>query len=44
MKNQRRKHTAEFKARIALEAIKGIDTINAIAGKYEVRQLEKGIA
>ena len=42
MKNQRRKHTAEFKARIALEAIKGIDTINAIAGKYEVHPVQVG--
>ncbi len=36
MKKQRRKHTAEFKARIALEAIRGIDTLNEIAAKYEV--------
>jgi transposase-like protein len=42
MKNQRRKHTAEFKARIALEAIKGIDTINAIAAKYEVHPVQVG--
>jgi transposase-like protein len=31
MKKQRRKHTAEFKARVALEAIKGLNTINEIA-------------
>ncbi len=35
MKNQRRKHTAEFKAHIALEAIRGIDTLNEIAAKYK---------
>ena len=31
MKKQRRKHTPEFKARVALEAIKGLNTINEIA-------------
>ena len=36
MKKQRRKHTAEFKARVALEALKGIETINQIASKYEI--------
>jgi putative transposase len=36
MKKQRRKHTAEFKATIALEALKGMDTVNEIAAKYEV--------
>ena len=42
MKKQRRKHTAEFKARIALEAIKGLDTINEIAAKYEVHPVQVG--
>jgi len=42
MKNQRRKHTAEFKARIALEAIRGIDTLNEIAAKYEVHPVQVG--
>ncbi len=36
MKNSRRRHGAEFKARVALEAIKGIRTINEIAAEYEV--------
>jgi len=31
MKRQRRTHSAEFKARVALEALKGIKTINQIA-------------
>lgn len=31
MNKHRRKHAAEFKARIALEAVKGIHTINEIA-------------
>ena len=42
MKKQRRKHTAEFKARIALEAMKGIDTINEIVAKYEVHPVQVG--
>jgi transposase len=36
MKRQRRKHTPEFKASIALEAIKGIKTISQIAKEFEV--------
>ncbi len=35
MKKQRRKHTAEFKARIALESIKGMDTVNEIGCCYK---------
>jgi transposase len=31
MKRKRRIHTAEFKARVALEALKGVKTINQIA-------------
>lgn len=31
MKRQRRTHSAEFKARVALEALKGVKTINQIA-------------
>jgi transposase-like protein len=42
MKNQRRKHTAEFKARVALEAIKGLETINQIAAKYELHPVQVG--
>ena len=42
MKKQRRKHTAEFKARIALEAIRGLDTLNEIAAKYEVHPVQVG--
>ncbi len=36
MKKQRRKHAAEFKARVALEAIRGIKTISEIAAEYEI--------
>jgi transposase-like protein len=33
---QRKKHSAEFKAKIALEAAKGLNTINEIASESEV--------
>jgi transposase-like protein len=33
---QRKKHSAEFKAKIALEAAKGLKTMNEIAGESEV--------
>ncbi len=36
MKKQRRKHSPEFKARVALEAIKGIKTVSQIAQEYEI--------
>ena len=36
MKKQRRKHAAEFKARVALEAIRGLKTVSEIAAEYEI--------
>jgi transposase-like protein len=33
---QRKKHSADFKAKIAIEAIKGMKTINEIASEAEV--------
>ncbi|MCB2217365.1 MAG: transposase, partial [Desulfobulbaceae bacterium] len=36
MKRQRRKHSPEFKAKVALEAIKGIKTLSEISKEYEV--------
>ena len=36
MKTQRKRHSADFKAKVALEAIKGLNTINEIAAKYQV--------
>jgi len=36
MKAKRRRHDATFKSRVALEALKGIKTIQQIAKEYEV--------
>jgi putative transposase len=36
MKGQRRQHGADFKARVALAALKGDKTINEVAAQYEV--------
>ena len=36
MTTKRRKHSAEFKARVGLEAVKGQRTLNEIAACYEV--------
>ena len=36
MKSKRRRHDPTFKARVALEALKGIQTIQQIAKSYEI--------
>jgi len=36
MTKKRRKHSPPFKARVALEALKGEETIAELAGRYEV--------
>ena len=36
MKKHRRKHSAEFKARVALETIMGLKTISEIAAEFEI--------
>jgi putative transposase len=36
MTMQRRRHSGEFKAKVALEAIRGERTINELAAEYEV--------
>jgi transposase len=40
MKAKRRRHEPEFKARVAIEAIKGIKTIQEIAKDYEVHPVQ----
>ena len=36
MSNTRRKHTKEFKAKVVLEALKEIETLEHLAKKYEL--------
>ena len=36
MKQSRRKHNPEFKAKVALEALKGDETVAQLASRYEV--------
>jgi transposase len=36
MGNIRKRHSAEFKARVSLEAIQGLENINVISSKYGV--------
>lgn len=38
--NQRRRHDSEFKARVALEAIKGAKTVQEIAREYEIHPVQ----
>jgi len=40
MKAKRRRHDSAFKARVALEAIKGIKTIQQIAKEYDVHPVQ----
>ena len=42
MKKQRRKHSAEFKARVALEAIRGVKTLSEIARDFEIHPVMVG--
>jgi putative transposase len=36
MKRQRKKHSGAFKAKVALEAVKGERTLNELAGQFEI--------
>jgi len=36
MSKKRRQHNPEFKAKVALEALKGIEPIHALAAKYQI--------
>jgi len=40
MKRKRRTHSAEFKARVGMEALKGIKTVSEIAGDFEVHPVQ----
>ena len=40
MKRKRRNHSAEFKARVGLEALKGLKPIHEIAAEYEVHPVQ----
>ena len=40
MKGKRRRHDPEFKARVALEAIKGVKTIQEIAKEFDVHPVQ----
>ncbi len=40
MSQKRRQHSPEFKARVGLEALKGIEPVHAIAAKYQVHPVQ----
>lgn len=40
MKKTRRRHDSEFKARVALEALKGDKTIQQIAAQYDIHPVQ----
>ncbi len=42
MKRHRRKHTSEIKARVALEAVKGLKTMSEIAAEFEIHPVMVG--
>ena len=42
MKRKRRKHSPEFKAKVALEALQGVKTISEIAQQYEIHPVMIG--
>ena len=39
MSKERRKHSPDFKAKVALEAVKGEETVTQLAARYEVHRL-----
>jgi len=42
-KRQRKTHSAEFKAKVGLEALRGVKTLNEIGQEYGVHPIQVGI-
>lgn len=40
MSKKRRQHSAQFKAQVGLEALKGIEPVHAIAAKHEIHPVQ----
>lgn len=40
MKDKRRRHEPEFKARVALEALKGIQSVQQIAKDFDIHPVQ----
>ncbi len=40
MKRKRRNHSAEFKSRVAMEALKGIRPVHEIAAEYDIHPVQ----
>ena len=40
MSKKRRQHSPEFKARVGLEALKGVEPVHVIAAKYQVHPVQ----
>jgi transposase-like protein len=40
MSKKRRQHSADLKAKVGLEALKGIEAVHAIAAKYQVHPVQ----
>ena len=40
MSKKRRQHSAEFKARVGMEALRGLSTVNEIAKEYSVHPVQ----
>ena len=40
MSKKRRQHSAQFKAQVGLDALKGIEPVHAIAAKYQVHPVQ----
>jgi len=43
MKAKRRRHSSEFKAKVGMEALKGVKTIQQLAKKFEVHPVQVSV-